>query len=87
MGATTCRGGLAWFRYRVDWDKLQSAEILKSDDLGYLIESGYVVYEATVYEDFLPYQRSGNLPKQSCQIWGNQRRVTEIGSLRQQTRV
>ena len=51
--------GLAWFQYRVDWDKLQSVETLKSDDLEYLIKSGYVVYEPIVYEDFLPISAAG----------------------------
>ncbi|CAL5872395.1 uncharacterized protein PFLUO_LOCUS6659 [Penicillium psychrofluorescens] len=51
--------GLAWFQYRVDWDRLQSVENLKSDDLGDLIESGYVVYEPIVYEDFLPISAAG----------------------------
>ncbi|KAJ5248343.1 MAG: DUF1338 family protein [Kocuria palustris] len=51
--------GLAWFQYRVDWDKLQSSETPKSDDLEYLIRSGYVVYEPIVYEDFLPISAAG----------------------------
>jgi uncharacterized glyoxalase superfamily metalloenzyme YdcJ len=51
--------GLAWFQYRIDWDKMQSAGTLKSDDLEDLVQSGYVVYEPIIYEDFLPVSAAG----------------------------